>query len=332
MDSFSIGCLCIDTVVDRDGVTTERSFGGNASYAAAGMRLWTDDRIGIVARAGKDFSEEWIDSLKKAGFDTGGIRRLPTKHLMLSLLTYDENGERTDINTVTPEMIRQAEKDLEGIIEKDIYLTGEDVYAPTKADIPKNYRGALGITLCARKYERQMGYLDWIEEYAPYSKVVLDVSPRYMHPEYADKLPGLFKRADVVAPSLIEARSLFGENAEPEECLKGLIELGAQNAVVKLGAKGSCFMQSSDMIPHFVPAYTVVDARDPTGAGDSFCGGMTVGLLKTGGDILLAVMYGTVSASFVVSEYGVDGTFKYTIEDAEARLMEFKDRYMHAEL
>ncbi|MBR2672912.1 MAG: carbohydrate kinase family protein [Oscillospiraceae bacterium] len=325
MECFSIGCLCIDTVVDRNGVTTERSFGGNAPYAAAGMRLWTSDAVGIVARAGKDFSEEWIDSLKKAGFDTRGIRHLPARHLMLSLLTYDESGERTDINTVTPEMIRQAESELEGIIENDVYRTGEDLYAPTRSDIPDSYKSATGITLCARKYERQMGYLDWIEEYAPHSKVVLDTSPRYMRPEYADKLTDLFKRADIVAPSFIEARSLFGENADPEECLRGLINLGAPNAVIKLGARGSCFMRASDMIPHFVPAFEVKEAKDPTGAGDSFCGGMTLGLLKTG-DLLLAVMYGTVSASFVVEEFGVEGSFRYNIGDAEKRLRELTDK------
>ena len=146
-----------------------------------------------------------------------------------------------------------------------------------------------------------------------------------MRPEYADKLTDLFKRADIVAPSFIEARSLFGENADPEECLRGLINLGAPNAVIKLGARGSCFMRASDMIPHFVPAFEVKEAKDPTGAGDSFCGGMTLGLLKTG-DLLLAVMYGTVSASFVVEEFGVEGSFRYNIGDAEKRLRELTDK------
>ena len=323
MECISVGCLCIDNITLADGKTAFKAFGGNAAYSAAGMRLWSKDPVGIVARAGNDIPHEWIDHFVSAGIDVAGIRHLPSRHLMISKLDYDHCDERTDINISTADLLEKAKAELKGVIDVTDAKTAEDIFAPMPEDFPDSYKGASGITLNARKYTRQMAYIDWIEKYAKNAVTVLDVSPRYMIPELKHTLPDLFSRVTVVAPSLVEAKSLFGQDAGVEDCLKGLIRLGAKNAVVKLGSKGSCTMTSTDMTAIYVPAYPVADAKDPTGAGDSFCSGLTMGLVQTG-DFKRAVLYGTVSASFVVSEFGADGTFKYGLDDAERRLREFE--------
>ena len=43
--------------------------------------------------------------------------------------------------------------------------------------------------------------------------------------------------------------------------------------------------------------------RSLTGAGDSFCGGFSIGYAKTG-DPHQAALYGTVSASFIIEAFG----------------------------
>jgi hypothetical protein len=58
---------------------------------------------------------------------------------------------------------------------------------------------------------------------------------------------------------------------------------------------------------------------DPTGAGDSFCGGFAVGLTDTG-DPIRAAQYGTVSASWVIQGYGALYALGSNREKAQARL------------
>ena len=58
---------------------------------------------------------------------------------------------------------------------------------------------------------------------------------------------------------------------------------------------------------------------DPTGAGDSFCGGFLVGYSKTG-NLLTAAKYGTVSSSFIIEDFGIEGALKVTKEMARERL------------
>jgi len=70
--------------------------------------------------------------------------------------------------------------------------------------------------------------------------------------------------------------------------------------------------------PLRVPAIAVTP-RDPTGAGDAFCGGFLVGLARTG-DPVLAACLGTVSASFAVESVGALAALKADRDLARARL------------
>jgi sugar/nucleoside kinase (ribokinase family) len=82
-------------------------------------------------------------------------------------------------------------------------------------------------------------------------------------------------RANVLLPSLGEAAMLTGEASDELGCLKWVSE--GKLVVLKQGSKG-CRVFSGDVVLD-VPGF-VVDEVDPTGAGDSFCAGITVALLE----------------------------------------------------
>jgi sugar/nucleoside kinase (ribokinase family) len=76
------------------------------------------------------------------------------------------------------------------------------------------------------------------------------------------------------------------------------------------------------------PAYPLEEVVDPTGAGDAFAGGF-VGYLAAANscapdDLRKAVVFGSVMASFNVSEFGPKRLAGLTFPEIEARYREFR--------
>jgi sugar/nucleoside kinase (ribokinase family) len=76
-----------------------------------------------------------------------------------------------------------------------------------------------------------------------------------------------------------------------------------------------------------LPAYPTTKVIDPTGAGDSFAGGM-MGYLATQNDCGLqslkrALAYGTICASFTIEDFSLRALEKITTADVSARLKEY---------
>ena len=72
------------------------------------------------------------------------------------------------------------------------------------------------------------------------------------------------------------------------------------------------------------PAYPTDDVTDPTGAGDSFAGGM-VGYIASQNDvspstIKRGIAHGTVVGSFCVEGFSIQKLEKITKDDVEKRL------------
>jgi fructose-1-phosphate kinase PfkB-like protein len=102
-----------------------------------------------------------------------------------------------------------------------------------------------------------------------------------------------------------------------------ILTMGPPIVIVKKGESGSlmCLADGSRFV---LPAYPALDVRDPTGAGDSFAGGL-MGYLaqvnRTDFDTLkTAVAYGTVVASFTIADFSLSGLTSVTREDIDIRL------------
>ena len=72
-----------------------------------------------------------------------------------------------------------------------------------------------------------------------------------------------------------------------------------------------------------VPAFPLEELRDPTGAGDSFAGGMVSFLSKnkniTDAVFRKAVVYGTIIASFTVQDFGTTALDSVSYADIKNR-------------
>ena len=102
--------------------------------------------------------------------------------------------------------------------------------------------------------------------------------------------------------------------------------MGPEYVIVKKGEHGAIMVGGGETF--VVPAFPVSDVLDPTGAGDTFAGGMMGHLAHVGevttASIRRAIAYGTILASFNVEGFGADKTSALTSDDVEARMAEFR--------
>jgi sugar/nucleoside kinase (ribokinase family) len=108
--------------------------------------------------------------------------------------------------------------------------------------------------------------------------------------------------------------------------LKKIHQLGPKYVIIKKGSHGSILSAPGG---YFIcPAYPLPDVCDPTGAGDTFAGGM-MGYLATarGGidaNIRRAMIYGSVAASFCCEGFGLKRTTTIRRKDIEKRVKELE--------
>lgn len=111
-----------------------------------------------------------------------------------------------------------------------------------------------------------------------------------------------------------------------EDAARELAGLGAKNVLIKVGRRGCITYNSKTGEMHHVPVYNA-QVEDPTGAGDSFCGGFTVGMKETG-DLVKAAMYGAVSSSFIIEHFSVVPSLGISRAEAEKRLRAIEAKMM----
>ncbi|MDD5459532.1 MAG: PfkB family carbohydrate kinase [Phycisphaerae bacterium] len=137
-----------------------------------------------------------------------------------------------------------------------------------------------------------------------------------------DDLRALLKKIDCLVLNEDEARQLSGENNLILSA-KTIIGLGPRVVIIKKGESGSIMCDSQGDV-FVLLAYPATQIKDPTGAGDSFAGGMMGYMAKTGkadfATLKKAIAYGTVAASFTISDFSLKGLQKINNGDIERRL------------
>jgi cytidine kinase len=136
----------------------------------------------------------------------------------------------------------------------------------------------------------------------------------------------LLKSIDGLVLNDGEAR-LLTQKQNLIEAARQVLKLGPKFVVIKKGEHG-CMMVSEGgtfVLPAF-PADRVVD---PTGAGDSFAGGM-MGYLSSQPDHSLptlkrALAFGTVVASFTIADFSLDGLKAATRQGIDQRLATLRE-------
>jgi sugar/nucleoside kinase (ribokinase family) len=168
----------------------------------------------------------------------------------------------------------------------------------------------------------QMRVLDQLE--ARPKLVVLDTMNFWMNTALEDLLEVL-KRIDVLTINDEEARQLSGERSLVKAA-EVILQMGPRYLIVKKGEHGALLFSREGEV-FFSPALPLAEVIDPTGAGDSFAGGLIGWLAKTDDtsfeNMKKAVICGSAMGSFCVEHFSINGLLGLEISDIEARVAAF---------
>ena len=295
MSVLVVGSIALDTV--KTPVEEHADLlGGSASYAALGASFFSPVRlVGVV---GSDFPAGEFDFWKERHIDTEGVQRLEGK-------TFRWSGEYAwDLNT------------------RETRSVALNVFEHFKPVLPDAYRQSDFVLLANIAPALQSHVLDQIERPR---FVVADTMDLWIETARAD-LDALIPRLDLLILNDSEARQMTKETSliKAGRVIRGM---GARYVAIKKGEHGALLFGENDFFS--CGAYPLEDIHDPTGAGDTFAGGIAgylAGTVKTVhfSDLRKAMIYGSVLASFTVEAFSLERLRKLTMEEVMERYETFK--------
>jgi sugar/nucleoside kinase (ribokinase family) len=296
--------------------------GGNLLYAAAGLGVW-ENSLGLLARVGEDYPHEWLRSFQERGWDISGIQVLAGAldlryfQAWLDLQTVQRGNPVAHFARVG----LPFPKSLLGYqppAEADDDRRSAHPASSRPADIPADYLCAHAVHVCSLEYQTAVRLLSTFRQ-ANVTSLMLDPSAAYMVSSAFDDVRTMLHGLTAFLPSEEELRALFwGRTDDLWEMAETLCGFGCEFLVIKRGGRGQMLYDGVSKKRWEIPAYAA-KLVDPTGAGDSFCGGFLAGYQKTY-DPLQAVLYGGVSASLTIEGSGAFHALEAMPGLAQARL------------
>ena len=338
---LAVGNCTLDDVVTPDGQISARQLGGNAVYAAAGMRLWGVE-VSLVSVVGADYPATWFDQLAKAGIDISGVTRIKEPHLLRSRAFYFADGRRTDrIDEAQTILPAHAGEIID--LESEYTDTGSPLHRrvwPTFCPDLSQWGAIAGNASFAHFAPGPLpcsrANANFLKRLRGEQVVISFDWPWWDWDQEAQIDEELLQNIDFLLPS-IEELTVHADAAFKGECDSGtqhghvfeaarrLLAFGPQGIGVKMGARGMRLLLRDEQYWHQIPTCPT-QVVDPTGAGDAFCGGFLVGLARTG-DPIQACHYGAVSASFIIEQFGVLHALQVDAGIAQSRLQSLQKIY-----
>jgi sugar/nucleoside kinase (ribokinase family) len=295
MEAICIGMAVVDvlakgiTEIPRHGSTVfiERvsmSAGGDAVNQAITLSKLGHD-VGLMSLVGDDPQGTFLlQECAKDGVDTRGVSISRTFPTSTTIVLVDEDGERSCVSQ------RGGTADEYGLADVDLGLITTEVKVLS-----------VGSLFCSERLDTEA--LPEVLEAAKKvgATTVADFVPNRLDVTAAD-LAELLGMLDYVAPSMAEAAHLTGKT-EPYEAVDVLLDLGARNVVLKLGAQGA--LARSRSVSLSVPAYAT-SVVDTTGAGDNFMAGFISGILQRR-PLRSCLELGSATAALSVQALGATG-------------------------
>ena len=295
MSLLIVGSVALDNILTptdrRDNV-----LGGAGTYFSYAASFFTSVQLSGVV--GDDFPKEHLQLLKNRKVDISGVEI--------------RRGEKT---------FRWTGRYLENMNDRETIETQLNVLGQEPPKLPEAYTRAQYVFLGNAPPSTQMKTLDQIQGA---DLVAADTMNLWIDVERKPLLE-LLKRIDGLVINDSEAKMLT-EELNVVTAARKILDMGPRFVVIKKGEHGSMFVSEHEI--YLVPAFPTETVVDPTGAGDSFAGGM-MGYLAANGttdaeSIKMGIVYGTLIASSSVGGFGLDRLTELTKERLDEKLRQFR--------
>ncbi|OHB66890.1 MAG: sugar kinase [Planctomycetes bacterium RBG_13_63_9] len=290
-----VGSVALDCV-ETPGERREGLLGGSGAYFSYAASFFTPVRL--VSVVGEDWPPEYTELLRSRNIDTAGLQVVAGGKTFRWSGRYSENmNERKTL---------------------EVRLNVMEQFDPV---LPEAYRRCRFLFLANDPPWLQMKVLD---QCPGATLTVADTMDLWINNE-REGLLELFGRIDGLVLNDSEAVLLTGET-NLVRAGHGVRELGPRFVVIKKGEHGAMFFSQHET--YVLPAYPTAEVVDPTGAGDSFAGGMMGYLAEQGSfeprTLKKALAYGMLAASFTVEDFSLDRLRQIERGDLDERMEEYR--------
>ncbi len=295
MSVLIVGSTALDSI-KTPKAENPRLLGGSASHAAVAASFFGP--VKLVGVVGEDFPKRYVQLYRKHGIDLHGLQVEAGK-------TFHWSGEY-EVN----------------MNNRRTLLTELGVFEKFTPHLPDPYKSSPFVLLANIAPALQHHVLDQMRR--P-KFVVADTMDLWLNIAL-DDLVRLLKRVDAFVLNDSEAHQLTKED-NVFAALRKIHKLGPRYVIIKKGSHGSVL--SGPQGYFLCPAYPLSKVVDPTGAGDSFVGGMVGYLANARGNvdrnIRRAMIFGSVVASFCCEGFGVTRTTRVKPAEIEKRVRELEE-------
>ena len=295
MPLLVVGSVALDSV-ETPSEKRDNVLGGSAvffSYAASYF-----SHVRLVSVVGNDWPAEHTELLKKQGIDTSGLQVVANGKTFRWRGKYQPN--MNDRQTLE--------------VDLNVFETFDPV-------IPVEHRKCKFLFLANGSPTLQLKVLDQMPDA---ELKVADTMDLWINIQ-KNQLDELLRRIDGLVLNDSEAKMLTGDENLVRAGHK-VREMGPKFVVIKKGEHGAMFFSKEET--YVMPAFPTPKVVDPTGAGDSFAGGMMGYLAEQGNysahTLKQALAYGIVVASFNVEDFSLDRMKQINRGDLESRMKDFR--------
>lgn len=295
MPLLVVGSIALDSIVTPTD-HRENVLGGSAvffSYAASYF-----SPVHLVGVVGEDWPAEHTQLLQRRKIDTAGLQVV--------------RGGKT---------FRWKGRYLPNMNDRETLEVHLNVFGDFMPQLPSAYADCAFVFLANGSPKLQMSVLKQI----PGARlVVADTMDLWINTQ-RDELMELLPKLNGLVLNDSEARLITGD----ENLVRAghaVRKMGPRFVVIKKGEHGAMFFSEHET--YVMPAYPTEEVNDPTGAGDSFAGGM-MGYLAEQADfspksLKTAMAYGIVVASYTVEDFSLDRLQAIERADVDRRLAEYR--------
>ncbi|UCD55028.1 MAG: bifunctional hydroxymethylpyrimidine kinase/phosphomethylpyrimidine kinase [Candidatus Omnitrophota bacterium] len=302
MSILVVGSIALDTVKTPFGMAKD-VLGGSATYFSVSASFFEPD-VNLVAIVGDDFPAKYVNLLEGKGIDLKGMVTGKGK-------TFRWEGEY-GWDFSNPRTI----------------ATRLNVLSRFNPAIPREYRNSEYVFLANIDPQIQKQVLNQMAR----PKLVACDTMNYWIENKRKDLVKLLKKVDIFLLNEAEAKELAGESSLVKAA-KAILKFGPKRIIIKKGEHGSLLFSGNSVFS--TPAYLMESIFDPTGAGDTFAGGLVgylaacktqnqAGLADRQANLRKAIVYGSVMATFAVEDFSLRRLASITRADIVRRFKQFR--------